>query len=66
MYFNAETQGKILARFHFGLKDTGYLFLGRAELLLNHSSLFTPVDLKCRIFSKLPKANMRGILPVPD
>jgi two-component system, chemotaxis family, CheB/CheR fusion protein len=66
MYFNAETQGKILARFHFGLKDTGYLFLGRAELLLNHSSLFTPVDLKCRIFSKLPKANMRGKLPVPD
>ncbi len=59
MYFNAETQTKVLARFHFALKDTGYLFLGRAELLLTHASLFTPVNLKHRIFKKLPKVNMR-------
>lgn len=64
MYFNAETQGKVLARFHFGLKDTGYLFMGRAELLLTHSGLFTPVNLKHRIFIKLPKVNTPGKLLV--
>ena len=59
MYFNAATQGKILARFHFALTDKGYLFLGRAETLLAHNSLFSPVDLKRRIFVKVPRINYR-------
>ncbi|MFB3765039.1 MAG: protein-glutamate O-methyltransferase CheR [Methanotrichaceae archaeon] len=53
MYFNAETQASILSKFHFALNDPGYLFLGRAELLLMHSNLFTPANLKCRIFVKV-------------
>ena len=59
MYFNAETQERILSRFHFALNSTGYLFLGRAELLLTHGSLFTPLDLKCRVFVKVPQVNAR-------
>jgi two-component system CheB/CheR fusion protein len=65
MYFNAETQSRILARFHFALNGNGqgngrgYLFLGRAELLLTHGNLFTPLDLKCRIFTKVGQANMQ-------
>jgi two-component system CheB/CheR fusion protein len=59
MYFNSETQARILARFHFALNENGYLFLGRAELLLTHGHLFTPLDLKFRIFSKVPHVNMR-------
>jgi two-component system CheB/CheR fusion protein len=69
MYFNAETQHKILQRFHFALNGEGksYLFLGRAEMLLGHTSLFTPVNLKCRIFVKLPQpgARPRPRLPLP-
>jgi two-component system CheB/CheR fusion protein len=53
MYFNAETQSRILARFHFALADSGILFLGKAEMLLSHSSLFLPVDLKRRIFQRV-------------
>ncbi|QHG15235.1 CheR family methyltransferase [Nostoc sp. ATCC 53789] len=64
MYFNSETQGRILARFHFALNDTGYLFLGKAEMLLMHSSLFTPIDLKNRIFSKVSSVNIRDRLLV--
>jgi two-component system, chemotaxis family, CheB/CheR fusion protein len=59
MYFNSETQARILARFHFALNENGYLFLGRAELLLTHGHLFTPLDLKFRIFNKVPYVNMR-------
>jgi len=59
MYFNAETQTRVLSRFHFALNPSGYLFLGRAELLLTHSGMFTPLDLKCRIFVKVPQANAR-------
>jgi two-component system CheB/CheR fusion protein len=59
MYFNAEAQGRILARFHFALKDTGTLFLGKAEMLLTHTNLFTPISLQHRIFSKMPKVDLR-------
>jgi two-component system, chemotaxis family, CheB/CheR fusion protein len=53
MYFNAETQAKILNRFHFALNDTGILFLGKAEMLLTHTNLFTPISLPCRIFRRV-------------
>ncbi|MEH2053333.1 CheR family methyltransferase [Nostoc sp.] len=64
MYFNSETQGRILARFHFALNDNGYLFLGKAEMLLMHSSLFLPLDLKNRIFTKVSTVNLRDRLLV--
>jgi len=54
MYFNAETQGRILQRFQFALNDNGVLFLGRAETLMTHTSSFVPLDLKRRISVKLP------------
>jgi two-component system CheB/CheR fusion protein len=54
MYFNAETQAKILSRFQFALNDNAVLFLGRAETLMTHTSEFAPLDLKRRISTKLP------------
>lgn len=62
MYFNAEAQAKIIARFHFALNDGGFLFLGKAEMLLTHNNSFTPLDLKWRIFTKLSKVNTRNRL----
>jgi two-component system CheB/CheR fusion protein len=62
MYFNAETQEKILARFHFALRPGGYLFLGRAETLLSHNANFQPEDLKSRIFQRTASASMRDRL----
>jgi two-component system CheB/CheR fusion protein len=52
MYFNAETQAKILGRLHFALAPRGLLFLGKAEMLLSHTRIFDPVDLKRRVFRK--------------
>jgi two-component system CheB/CheR fusion protein len=66
MYFNAETQARIMQRFHFALNGggaDGYLFLGRAEMLLTQSSLFAPVDLKCRIFQRVPQPGTRRVMP---
>ena len=64
MYFNAEMQDHILARFHFAMNDTGYLFLGKAEMLLSHANLFTPVDLKHRVFAKSRNIGLRDRLRV--
>jgi two-component system, chemotaxis family, CheB/CheR fusion protein len=60
MYFNAETQARVLTRFHFALNDKSFLFVGKAEMLLAHTNLFTPVNLKYQIFSKIPKVTLRG------
>ncbi|MFL6200329.1 MAG: CheR family methyltransferase [Thermoanaerobaculia bacterium] len=62
MYFNAEAQEKILARFHFALHKEGYLFLGKAETLLSHNRSFKPVDLKHRIFASTTNSNLRDRL----
>jgi two-component system CheB/CheR fusion protein len=62
MYFNAETQGRILERFHFAVNDGGYLVLGKAEMLLSHGNTFTPVDLKRRVFQKVARGTPRARL----
>jgi two-component system CheB/CheR fusion protein len=53
MYFTAETQANVLRRFHFALADPGFLFLGKAEMLLNHADQYEPVDLRKRLFRKI-------------
>jgi two-component system CheB/CheR fusion protein len=60
MYFTAEAQARVLARFHYALNDDGFLFLGRAEMLLTHGDLFKPVDLKQRMFTRVPQDRLRG------
>jgi len=59
MYFNAEAQDRIMARFHFALNRNGYLFLGKAETLLTRNNSFRPVELKHRIFARTTTANLR-------
>jgi two-component system CheB/CheR fusion protein len=54
MYFNAETQAGVLRRFHFALRETGVLFLGKSEMLTTHNALFRPLDIKHRVFSPIP------------
>ncbi len=63
MYFNAETQARVLTRFHFALDNGGgVLFLGRAELMLSHAHLFQAIDVKSRIFSKIAQPDLRNRL----
>ena len=59
MYFNAEVQAGILSRFHFAIRDGGYLFLGKAEMIFSHAGLFIPLDLRRRVFVKVAKPGLR-------
>jgi two-component system CheB/CheR fusion protein len=59
MYFTAETQSQILRRFHFALDDDGYVLLGKSEMLITHTDLFAPVELKRRVFRKVIKPTLR-------
>jgi two-component system CheB/CheR fusion protein len=62
MYFNAETQTRILNRLHFALNDDGILFLGKAEMLLTHANLFSPLEMKLRVFGRT-KGRQRDTAP---
>jgi two-component system, chemotaxis family, CheB/CheR fusion protein len=53
MYFNAETQSRILHHFHFALRDSGVLLLGRSEMMITHRHLFEAADIKQRLFSRV-------------
>jgi two-component system, chemotaxis family, CheB/CheR fusion protein len=64
MYFNTETQARILDRFHFALNERGFLFLGKAETLLTYNNTFVPIDLKRRIFAKVTRGSLRERLMV--
>jgi two-component system CheB/CheR fusion protein len=63
MYFNSQTQTRILSKLHFATNDSGYLFLGKAEMLFSHGNLFQPLDLKRRVFRKVPRVTLRDRLP---
>ncbi|MFC4536978.1 CheR family methyltransferase [Sphaerisporangium dianthi] len=62
MYFNTETQAGIVRRFHFALTRLGHLFLGKAEMLLDHGDKFEPVNLRMRLFKKIGHTQAPGRL----
>ena len=63
MYFTPEAQARILASFHFALQPDGYLFLGKSEVLLTRSNLFTPADIKRRVFRRVPTGPIERAAP---
>lgn len=66
MYFKAGAQSRIMGQFFFSMNPGGTLVLGRAEMLFRHAALFTPTDLKNRIFHVTEKRQRRRGLPSMD
>ena len=66
MYFTRETQARVLRNFNFALEEDGFLFLGKSEMLLTHSDLFTPFNLRWRLFNKVRQHGYRDRLRVID
>lgn len=64
IYFNPEAQASILVRFHFALKKTGFLFLGKSETLVNRRQIFTPVHMKHQIYTKGLKLDLEDHLAI--
>jgi len=63
MYFTKSAQERILTNFHFALRNGGFLFLGKSEMMLARSGLFQPVDLKRRVFLKVSHADAFKFTP---
>jgi two-component system CheB/CheR fusion protein len=58
MYFMADAQARILSQFNFALRDRGYIFLGKSEMLVRHADWFSPVDIKSRVFRRVARRNI--------
>ncbi len=59
-----EAQIRALVHFHFSLKDSGFLFYGKTEMLPTNINLFTAVDHQQHVFTKVPGAHLdRHLLP---
>src|SRR5579884_1275870 len=65
MYFTADMQRQVLTKFHFALGDPGYLFLGKSEAMVTRSPLFEVVNLRNRVFRRLPRTDGTS-LPLPE
>ena len=52
IYLENEPQQKILQTFHYALKPTGYLFLGKSETIGNASDVFDALDKTIRVYGK--------------
>ena len=52
IYFNDETQRRVLTLFHFALSKGGYLFLGPSESVGKLGSEFNTINQRWRIFMK--------------
>ncbi len=63
MYFNAGAQTRILRRLKFALNEDGAFLLGKAEMLLTHADLFTPIDLQLRFFERTKKRMRDRMVP---
>jgi two-component system CheB/CheR fusion protein len=53
IYLETDVQRKLLALFHFTLREHGHLFLGPAESISGQEGLFHPVSKKWRIYRRL-------------
>jgi two-component system, chemotaxis family, CheB/CheR fusion protein len=54
IYYNQAAQTRALVRFYLSLREGGLLFLGNSETLSTCKDLFAPLNLRRRIFSKVP------------
>jgi two-component system CheB/CheR fusion protein len=65
IYFNAALQQKLLPLFHYVLRPGGVLVLGGSETVGRSASLFSPLDLKSRVYLRSDIVAAAGNLEFP-
>lgn len=52
IYLETEPQKKVIDTFHYALKPTGFLFLGKSETIGSPNDMFVSLDKKVKLFSR--------------
>lgn len=63
IYFQPQLQTRVLSIFHFALRPSAYLFLGKSESIVHQDNLFSPVSKEARIFKRVAMKDQ--IIPIP-
>ncbi len=63
IYFQPLLQTRVLSIFHFALRPSAYLFLGKSESIVHQDNLFIPVSKEARIFKRVAAKDQ--IIPIP-
>lgn len=61
IYLTPEAQDRIIAMFHFALKDDGVLFLGSSETVGGNEELFQPQSRRHHVYKRMGKGRHRPI-----
>jgi chemotaxis methyl-accepting protein methylase/signal transduction histidine kinase len=64
IYLDQEVQKKIIALFHFALREGGFLFLGTAETVGERKELFEPISKRWRIYRRIG-VGRRVVVEIP-
>jgi two-component system CheB/CheR fusion protein len=65
IYLKADVQEKVIALFHFALRDSGYLFLGTAETIGRQTELFRTVNKRWHVYRRVGSASPERVeIPV--
>ncbi len=65
IYFDAAVQRRIMATFHYALRNGGVLLLGGAESVGPLAEQFTALDKKARLYGKKPTSTRFTLGPAP-
>jgi len=63
IYFQPLLQTRVLSIFHFALRPSAYLFLGKSESIVHQDNLFSPFSKEARIFKRVAAKDQ--IIPIP-
>jgi two-component system CheB/CheR fusion protein len=66
IYMEPELQKKLLRLFYYSLNPEGIMMLGSSETLGSQSSLFTPLDIKSKLFKRGLEIQPTDILDFPS
>jgi len=66
IYLATALQKRVLRTFHYALDTPGFLILGAAEAVGEHTDLFEALDRGHRIYAKKPVTVRHHPLPVPE
>lgn len=63
IYFQPLLQTRVLSIFHFALRPSAHLFLGKSESIVHQENMFSPVSKEARIFKRV--AIKDQTIPIP-
>jgi len=63
IYLNRDLQTEVFNLFHYALRKSGWLFLGKSDSRLGIENLFNPISKKYRIYRQKSSSSSRTALP---